>query len=550
MDFDPARRRPDRPAEADNSVERPAPICATRPCGGLRGTSRRPSPTRRRAPAPPPAGPRRAGRVLRSRRSSGRMQGRMGSELSSRFDVRRPSHRRRRRPRRHGRRLPGHRPRARPPVALKLIAPELAPDPVFRARFERECRLAAAIDHPHAVEIFHAGEEDGLLYVTMRYVDGTDLRAHPAPSGPARAGARGRASSTQVAGALDEAHRRGLVHRDVKPGNILVARASGDEHAFLTDFGAHQERAADAELTRTGLRDRHGRLHGARAGARRRGRRAAPTSTRSAACSSRRSPARSRSSATATSRRCGRTSTTPPPVAARRPARPAAPRSARWWRSAMAKQRERAATRRPALRREAVAGARARRRRARASARPARRCAWSSPTTRCCCARGSRRARGRRLRGRRRRPATATSCCAWCARTGPTWPSSTSGCRRRTPTRGCGRPARSGRSCPGMGVLVLSQYVEMAYAVELLGESAEGVGYLLKDRVADGDSLANAVRQVGQGGSALDPEVVARMLVARRRRGPARQALAARARGAGADGRGPVQPGDRRELWA
>ena len=69
-------------------------------------------------------------------------------------------------------------------------------------------------------------------------------------------------------------------------------------------------------------------------------------------------------------------------------------------------------------------------------------------------------------------------------------------------------------------MLVLSQYVEMAYAVELLGESAEGVGYLLKDRVADGDALADAVRQVGQGGSALDPEVVARMLDRRRPEGP------------------------------
>ena len=61
------------------------------------------------------------------------------------------------------------------PVALKLIAPALAEDPVFRARFERECRMAAAIDHPHAVQVFHAGEEDRVLYVTMRFIDGTDL---------------------------------------------------------------------------------------------------------------------------------------------------------------------------------------------------------------------------------------------------------------------------------------------------------------------------------------------------------------------------------------
>ncbi len=63
------------------------------------------------------------------------------------------------------------------PVALKLIAPDAALDPVFRARFEHECRAAASIDHPHAVEVFHAGEQDGVLYVTMRYVEGTDLGA-------------------------------------------------------------------------------------------------------------------------------------------------------------------------------------------------------------------------------------------------------------------------------------------------------------------------------------------------------------------------------------
>jgi DNA-binding NarL/FixJ family response regulator len=75
------------------------------------------------------------------------------------------------------------------------------------------------------------------------------------------------------------------------------------------------------------------------------------------------------------------------------------------------------------------------------------------------------------------------------------------------------RAARTIRAeLPGTGVLVLSQYAEEAYAVDLLGESAEGVGYLLKDRVADSRGFADSVRQVGQGGSALDPEVVAQML--------------------------------------
>jgi DNA-binding NarL/FixJ family response regulator len=138
------------------------------------------------------------------------------------------------------------------PVALKLIAPSLAMDPVFRARFERECRLAAAIDHPHAVELFRAGEERGRLYVTMRYVDGTDLRALLLATGrlePLRAATIVR----DVAGALDEAHRLGLVHRDVKPANVLITSRMGAEHAFLTDFGVSKQVAVASELTGTGL---------------------------------------------------------------------------------------------------------------------------------------------------------------------------------------------------------------------------------------------------------------------------------------------------------
>ena len=136
-------------------------------------------------------------------------------------------------------------------VALKVIAPEVAGNPTFRARFQRECQLAASIDHPHVVEVFHAGEEEGLLYVTMRYVDGTDLRRLLETVGrldPARAVS----IVADVAGALDEAHRLGLVHRDVKPGNVLIAVRSGRERAFLTDFGI-TKRAADEPLTRTGI---------------------------------------------------------------------------------------------------------------------------------------------------------------------------------------------------------------------------------------------------------------------------------------------------------
>ena len=138
------------------------------------------------------------------------------------------------------------------PVALKLLVPSLARDPVFRARFERECRLAAALDHPHVVQIFHAGTERGALYLTMRYIEGTDLRSLLAEEQrlePARAVK----IVAQVAAALGEAHRRGLVHRDVKPANVLIATRDGDEHAFLTDFGITMDRVGTTNLTQTGF---------------------------------------------------------------------------------------------------------------------------------------------------------------------------------------------------------------------------------------------------------------------------------------------------------
>ena len=137
-------------------------------------------------------------------------------------------------------------------VALKVISPALAADPTFRARFDSECRLAASIDHPHAVEVFHAGEENGVSYVTMRYIDGTDLRALLRSGGRLETG-RALRLVDHVAGALDDAHRRGLVHRDVKPGNVLVARRDDEEHAYLTDFGLTKESAAPSDLTGTGL---------------------------------------------------------------------------------------------------------------------------------------------------------------------------------------------------------------------------------------------------------------------------------------------------------
>ena len=120
------------------------------------------------------------------------------------------------------------------PVALKLIAPELAEDERFRRRFLKEPRLAASLDHPNVIPIYEAGEHDGQLYLAMRYVEGDDLKTRArAASARSRPSARC-GCSAQVADALDAAHRRGLVHRDVKPANVLLDE---DEHAYLTDFG-------------------------------------------------------------------------------------------------------------------------------------------------------------------------------------------------------------------------------------------------------------------------------------------------------------------------
>src|SRR5215207_8712539 len=118
-------------------------------------------------------------------------------------------------------------------VALKLITPELADDQRFRSRFLREPRLAASLDHPNVIPIYEAGEHDGQLYLAMRFVEGSDLRALLDAEGKLPP-ERTLAILAQVAGALDAAHRRALVHRDVKPANVLLDR---DGHVYLTDFG-------------------------------------------------------------------------------------------------------------------------------------------------------------------------------------------------------------------------------------------------------------------------------------------------------------------------
>src|SRR5205823_12873898 len=107
-------------------------------------------------------------------------------------------------------------------VALKILVPRLADDERFRERFLGESRRAAGIDHPNVIPIYESGEADGLLYIAMRYVEGSDLRGvlrHEGVLEPARA----LGLLAPVAGALDAAHARGLVHRDVKPANVLIA---------------------------------------------------------------------------------------------------------------------------------------------------------------------------------------------------------------------------------------------------------------------------------------------------------------------------------------
>jgi serine/threonine protein kinase len=145
-------------------------------------------------------------------------------------------------------------PRLENTIVLKLLARELTEDRAFRERFVRESRLAASLNHPNVVPIFDAGEWEGLPYIAMRYVDGPDLkqlleeRGRLAPDYAISVVA-------QVAAALDCAHEKGLVHRDVKPGNILVDEKAGDgflPHVYLADFGVAKHRQSHSGLTSKG----------------------------------------------------------------------------------------------------------------------------------------------------------------------------------------------------------------------------------------------------------------------------------------------------------
>jgi streptogramin lyase len=139
-------------------------------------------------------------------------------------------------------------------VALKVLSPELATDERFRDRFVRESKIAASLEHPNIVPVYEASEAAGSLFIAMRFIRGTDLKTlirQVGPLGPERA----LPLLAQVASALDAAHAEDLVHRDVKPGNILVAPAPGanePEHAYLTDFGLTKRVTSESGITATG----------------------------------------------------------------------------------------------------------------------------------------------------------------------------------------------------------------------------------------------------------------------------------------------------------
>jgi serine/threonine-protein kinase len=136
-------------------------------------------------------------------------------------------------------------------VALKLIAPEAAADEVFARRFAEESRIAASIEHPNVVPIYAAGEEDGVPWIAMRFVPGSDLQRRVAREGRLQP-ADAVSLIAQVGNGLDAIHAAGLVHRDVKPANVLLSGEAGSEHAYLTDFGVARNVATQSGLTQTG----------------------------------------------------------------------------------------------------------------------------------------------------------------------------------------------------------------------------------------------------------------------------------------------------------
>ncbi len=139
-------------------------------------------------------------------------------------------------------------------VAVKILAGELSEDDIFRERFVRESRIAAGLDHPNIIPIYEAGEIEGLLFIAMRYVQGPHLKTLVEQLGPL-APERLLPIVWQTASALDAAHAKGLIHRDVKPGNILTdpqVSSEHQDHVYLCDFGLTKEKSSHSGLTKTG----------------------------------------------------------------------------------------------------------------------------------------------------------------------------------------------------------------------------------------------------------------------------------------------------------
>jgi tRNA A-37 threonylcarbamoyl transferase component Bud32 len=137
-------------------------------------------------------------------------------------------------------------------VALKLLSPELSEDRSFRKRFERESKAAASLQHPNIVPVYAAAEVEGKLFIAMRLIEGSDLKALLQKEERLRA-ERALATCAQLAGALDAAHASGLLHRDVKPSNVLIEQdAEGDEHVYLADFGLAKTLGSGTRMTETG----------------------------------------------------------------------------------------------------------------------------------------------------------------------------------------------------------------------------------------------------------------------------------------------------------
>jgi serine/threonine protein kinase len=137
-------------------------------------------------------------------------------------------------------------------VALKVIRDEIARTPEYRDRFLREARLAASVDHPNVVSVYDVGDQEERLFLAMQWIDGQDLKhaiAHSGRLAPERAVS----IAVQLAGALDAVHSvAGLVHRDVKPANVMLRQMGGQDHAYLTDFGVAKPSEASDHLTQTG----------------------------------------------------------------------------------------------------------------------------------------------------------------------------------------------------------------------------------------------------------------------------------------------------------